>query len=66
MERTRKTALVLPNKVDDIKTIEYVWEDAFKTLSHMQMQEVICKYRKNNQERPYIYKVPLLSIVLEC
>lgn len=64
MERTRKTALVLPNTVDGIKMIEYVWEDAFKTLSRMQMQEVICNYRKNNQERPYIYKVPLLSIVL--
>ena len=40
MERTRKITLVLPNKVDGIKTIKYVWEDALKIGNHMQIQDL--------------------------
>ena len=40
MERTRKITLVLPNKVDGVKTIDYVWEDALKIGNHMQIQDI--------------------------
>ena len=58
MERTRKITLVLPNKVDGIKTIKYVWEDALKIGNHMQIQDfffLIMAKILNSRERGLIF-----------